>query len=64
MNAKELREKTGAELKALVLERRRDQFNARMQVGSGQEPRPSMLREARRDIARIKTVMSEKTRSA
>jgi large subunit ribosomal protein L29 len=64
MKAKELREKTPAELNALVLEKRREQFNARMQRGSGAEVRPEVLRTARRDIARIKTILTEKTRSA
>lgn len=60
----ELRGKTDAELKALVLEKRREQFNARMQRGSGQGPKPSAIRETRRDIARLKTILTEKNRSA
>lgn len=67
MNAKEinaLREKTVAELTEMVLEKRREQFNARMQGGSGQGPKPHALRKMRRDIARLKTIMGEKTRSA
>ncbi|MGE3771413.1 MAG: 50S ribosomal protein L29 [Gammaproteobacteria bacterium] len=61
---KELRGKTAAELKALVLEKRREQFNARMQRGSGQGPKPHAVRETRRDIARLQTILSEKKRSA
>jgi len=64
MKAKELRDKTPDELNALVLEKRREQFNARMQRGSGAEARTDVLRSARRDIARIKTILTEKTRSA
>jgi large subunit ribosomal protein L29 len=60
----ELRGKSEAELKAMVLDKRREQFNARMQRGSGQGPKASALRETRRDIARIKTIMTEKNRSA
>jgi large subunit ribosomal protein L29 len=60
----ELRGKSADELKAMVLEKRREQFNARMQRGSGQGPKPIVLRETRRDIARIKTILSEKKRSA
>lgn len=60
----ELRGKSADELKAMVLEKRREQFNARMQRGSGQGPKPSVLRETRRAIARIKTILSEKKRSA
>ncbi|MCC7121644.1 MAG: 50S ribosomal protein L29 [Gammaproteobacteria bacterium] len=61
---KDLRGKSAAELKALVLEKRREQFNARMQHGSGQGPKPHAVREMRRDIARLKTILSEKKRSA
>jgi large subunit ribosomal protein L29 len=60
----ELRGKSADELKAMVLEKRREQFNARMQRGSGQGPKPNVLRETRRAIARIKTILSEKKRSA
>jgi len=61
MKATELRDKSESELSALLLELRRKQFNMRMQSGSGQPPRPSDVRETRRDIARIKTVMNQKS---
>ena len=61
MKASELRNKNEGELSALLLELRRKQFNMRMQSGSGQPPRPSDIREARRDIARIKTVLNQKS---
>ena len=60
MKAKEMREKPLNELNELLLEKRREQFNLRMQAGSGQPPRPSQFGEVRRDIARLKLVMSEK----
>ena len=62
MKARELREKTGEQLHDLLLEKRREQFNLRMQAGSGQPPRSSDFGEVRRDIARIKLVLSEKNR--
>jgi len=37
----------------------REQFNLRMQRGSGQLSRPSQMRSVRRDIARVKTIMHE-----
>ena len=61
MKASEIREKNQAELSALLLELRRKQFNIRMQAGSGQPPRPSDIRETRKDIARIKTIMKQKS---
>jgi large subunit ribosomal protein L29 len=59
MNAAELRQKKPEELRDLLAELRREQFNLRMQKGSGQLSRPSRVREVRREIARIKTVMAE-----
>jgi large subunit ribosomal protein L29 len=60
MKAADMRGKTAEELNALILEKRREQFNTRMQRGSGQQPRASQVRETRRDIARIKTILTEK----
>ena len=63
MKANELRDKDGAELTVLLLELRRKQFNMRMQAGSGQPPRSTDIRETRRDIARVKTIIKQKTTS-
>jgi large subunit ribosomal protein L29 len=60
MKASELREKNSDELSTLLIEMRRKQFNMRMQAGSGQPPRPSDVRETRRDIARIKTILQQR----
>jgi large subunit ribosomal protein L29 len=60
MKANELRTKSGEELQARLLEMRRKQFNMRMEAGSGQTPRASEIREARREIARIKTIVNER----
>ncbi len=60
MKAIDLRVKSNEELSTLLLELRRKQFNMRMQGGSGQPARPSEIRGARRDIARIKTIISER----
>jgi large subunit ribosomal protein L29 len=60
MKAKELREKTAEQLNELLVEKRREQFNLRMQAGSGQPPRSNEFGEVRRDIARIKLVLGEK----
>lgn len=60
MKASEMRGKTEAELKALLLEKRKEQFNLRMQRGAGQQVRASEVRGARQDIARIKTVLGQK----
>ena len=59
MEGKELRDKSPVDLRKLLLEKRREQFSLRMQRGSGQAARPNQMREVRRDIARIKTVLNE-----
>jgi len=60
MKAKEMRDKTVEQLNDLLVEKRREQFNLRMQAGSGQPPRSNEFGEVRRDIARIKFVLGEK----
>ena len=60
MQAKELRDMTTEELLAERLRLRREQFNLRMLRGSSQLPQTHLLREARRDIARVETVLREK----
>jgi len=59
MKAKELREKKAEELKTLLFDLLKEQFNLRMQRGSGQLARPSEMKRVRRDIARVKTLMNE-----
>jgi large subunit ribosomal protein L29 len=63
MNAAELRNKQAADLQNELLERRKEQFNLRMQQVSGQLARPDQLRKVRRDIARIKTVLNEQAKA-
>ncbi|MEQ8231449.1 MAG: 50S ribosomal protein L29 [Gammaproteobacteria bacterium] len=60
MKPNDLRAKSDDELKTLLLELRRKQFNMRMQAGFGQPARSSDVREARKDIARIKTILEER----
>ncbi|MBV9692973.1 MAG: 50S ribosomal protein L29 [Alphaproteobacteria bacterium] len=43
---------------------KREQFNLRFQAATSQLEKPSRVREVRRDIARIKTLQSERSRSA
>ena len=59
MKANELRAKTQVELSANLEELLKEQFNLRMQQGTGQLSRPSRVKEVRRDIARIKTLLNE-----
>ena len=52
------------ELESELLELRKEQFNLRMQRGTGQLANPSRFKSVRRDIARIKTRMTEIDRSS
>lgn len=63
MNASEMRTKTDSELNSELVELRREQFNLRMQRAVGQLGNPSRFKEIRREIARIKTVLNEKSRA-
>ncbi len=63
MKASELREKSREELEKELLERRKEQFNLRMQKASGQLARTDQIGKVRRDIARIKTVLNERNRA-
>lgn len=60
MKADELRKKTMEELAQELKDGLREQFNLRMQKGSGQLSRPDQVKTVRRNIARIRTIMQEK----
>lgn len=64
MKANDLRPQSVTELNEELLKLRKDQFNLRMQGASGQMPRPDQFRRVRKDIARVKTVLSEKRAGA
>ena len=64
MKASELRQKTEAELRQELLGLLREQFNLRMQRATGQASKPHLFRLARRNIARVKMVLSEKAKQA
>lgn len=59
MKASELRKKSADDLNEELLALRREQFNLRMQYGTGQLAATHQFGRVRRDIARIKTVLNE-----
>ena len=63
MNAQELRVKDESELRKELTGLLQEQFNLRMQRGTGQLNAPNDLRRVRRDIARVKTVLNEKNKA-
>jgi len=64
MNAKELRDKSAEDLNKELIDLLREQFNLRMQQGTGQLARPHQMKQVRRNIARVKTILREKASKA
>lgn len=62
MNAQDLRSRKESELREELSGLLKEQFNLRMQRGTGQLPTPHDLRRVRRDIARVKTILNEKSK--
>ena len=58
MNAAELRDKTPDQLQEQLVALKKEQFNLRFQAASGQLENTARVREVRRDIARIKTILT------
>lgn len=59
MKAEDLRTKSVDELNEQLKELLQDQFKMRMQHGAGQLVNTNGLRQARRDIARVKTILGQ-----
>jgi len=60
MNAKELREKSVDQLKEELLTLLKEQFNLRMRKATGQLSQTHLVGKVKRDIARVKTVLTQK----
>jgi len=60
----DMRTKTDDQLGEQLVDLKREAFNLRFQAATNQLERPARIREVRRDIARIKTLQTERTRSA
>jgi large subunit ribosomal protein L29 len=60
MKASDIREKNDAELGELNRSLRDELFRLRMQLYTGQLDRPNRLREVRKSVARVETVLSER----
>ena len=60
MKASELREKSIEELQTQLQELYKDQFNYRMQSSTGQLGQIHLIGTVKRDIARVKTIITEK----
>ncbi|PKH02572.1 50S ribosomal protein L29 [Psychromonas sp. MB-3u-54] len=60
MKANELKEKSVEELNAELLKLLREQFDLRMQLNTDQLAQAHLVKQVRRDIARVKTVLNQK----
>ena len=60
----DLRARTDDQLAEQLVELKREQFNLRFQAATNQLERPARIKEVRREIARIKTLQGERSKSA
>ena len=60
MDLKKMREMTDAELISELDKKKQELFNLRFQHVTGQLENPVAMREVKRDIARVKTIIREK----
>ena len=63
MKTQDVRAKSDDELNQQLLDLRKESFNLRFQRVSGQLENTARVREVRRDIGRIKTIMNERRRT-
>ena len=63
MKVADQRAKTPDELRDNLLDLRKEQFNLRFQKASGQLENTARVRQVRRDIAQIKTLLREKSQA-
>lgn len=60
MKAKSFRDFSDAELNTKVLDLKEELFNLRFQMATGQLDNPMQIKEVRKDIARVKTIIRER----
>ena len=60
MNAQELRDKTPDQLREELSNLKKEAFNLRFQQATGQLENTARMRSVKRDVARVKTVLSQK----
>ena len=60
----DVRVKSADELSTMLLDLRKEQFNLRFQRATGQLEALSRIKQVRRDIARVKTIIGERARAS
>jgi large subunit ribosomal protein L29 len=63
MNSQEIRELSVADIKQRIITTEEELFNLRMQLTTKQLENPMKIREARRNVARLKTILRQKETS-
>ncbi len=63
MKVSEMKEKSVEELNVELLNLKREHFNMRMQKGTDQLEKTHRIKEVRRDVARVKTIITQKAGS-
>ncbi|MCV2876906.1 50S ribosomal protein L29 [Rhodobacteraceae bacterium XHP0102] len=64
MNAQDLREKTPDQLRDQLVQLKKEAFNLRFQQATGQLENTARMRQVRRDVARVNTILSQKAAAA
>ncbi len=60
MKIKELRELSNKDLETKIRESKKELFNLRLKQSTGTLEKPSKIKELRKDVARMKTIMRER----
>ncbi|KNG92263.1 50S ribosomal protein L29 [Pseudaestuariivita atlantica] len=64
MDATDLRDKTPDQLRDELVTLKKEAFNLRFQAATGALENPARIRQVRRDVARVKTILNEKAAAA
>ena len=64
MNAQELRDKTPDQLRDELVNLKKEAFNLRFQAATGALENPARMRQVRRDVARVNTILTETAQAA
>jgi len=64
MNAEELRNKTPDQLRADLVALKKEAFNLRFQAATNQSENTARMRQVRRDVARVNTILNQKAAEA
>ena len=64
MNAQELRDKTPDQLRDQLVDLKKEAFNLRFQQAGGSIENTARMRDVRRDVARVNTILNQKAAAA